>query len=213
MSRVVTVGAVTRVRRASGAIAAGAAAVLALSGCITIVTDGDRDRGPRAEIPADVARADVMFAQMMIPHHEQAVEMSELMLDRDDISPEIVELATVIIAEQEPEIALMESWLADWGMPSMRGMGGGMGGGGHEGHGMGGMLSDAELRAIAEADGVDAERLYLDGMIEHHEGAIDMAQRVLDTGRSQDVAELARAIITSQTREIALMRELLQERS
>ena len=122
-------------------------------------------------------------------------------------TPERAEQVADVIAAQAPEIELMEGWLDDWGVPSM----GGAMGDGHGGHGdggPGGMMSDDDLDAIAEAQGDEAELLYLEGMIEHHEGAIDMAQDVLDDGESTEVAELAETIITTQQDEIDLMRDL-----
>ena len=204
-------------RRASVALAGVAALALALTGCVTVNTGGSGGGmggmgDGMDDLPAGVNRADAMFAMMMIPHHEQAVEMSELMLGRDDIDAEIVDLAEQIIAAQAPEIELMEGWLDDWGVPSM----GGAMGGGHGGHGdggPGGMMSDDDLDKIEEAQGDEAELLYLEGMIEHHEGAIDMAQDVLDDGESTEVAELADTIITTQQDEIDLMRDLIAARS
>lgn len=205
-------------RRASVAagIAGTAALALSLVGCVTVNTGGSNGPGgmPMGDLPDGVNQADAMFTMMMIPHHEQAIEMSELMLGRDDIDPEIVELAEEIIAAQDPEIELMEQWLDEWGVPSMPGAG--AGGGGHGGHGdggPGGMMSDDDLDAIEDAEGDEAERLYLEGMIEHHEGAIDMAQDVLDDGESTDVAELAETIIETQQVEIDLMRDLVADRS
>jgi len=199
------------------ALAGVAALALALTGCVTVNTGGSGGGmggmgDGMDDLPAGVNRADAMFAMMMIPHHEQAVEMSELMLGRDDIDAEIVDLAEQIIAAQAPEIELMEGWLDDWGVPSM----GGAMGDGHGGHGdggPGGMMSDDDLDAIAEAQGDEAELLYLEGMIEHHEGAIDMAQDVLDDGESTEVAELADTIITTQQDEIDVMRDLIAARS
>lgn len=191
-----------------------------IAGCVTVSTGGSNGPGgmPMGDLPDGVNQADAMFTMMMIPHHEQAIEMSELVLGRDDIDPEIVDLAEQIIAAQDPEIELMEDWLDDWGLPSMGGaMGGGHGGGhggdgGDGGDGPGGMMSDDDLEAIEDAEGDEAERLYLEGMIEHHEGAIDMAQDVLDDGESTDVAELAETIIETQQVEIDLMDDLLAER-
>ncbi|MDO8338364.1 MAG: DUF305 domain-containing protein [Microcella sp.] len=200
-------------RRASvvAAIAGTAALALALAGCATVNTGGSTGPGgmPLGDLPDGVNQADAMFTMMMIPHHEQAIEMSELVLGRDDIDPEIVELAEQIIAAQDPEIELMEEWLDEWGVPTMPG-------GGHGGHdggdGPGGMMSDDDLEAIEEAEGDEAERLYLEGMVEHHEGAIDMAQDVLDDGESTEVAELAETIIETQQVEIDAMNDLLAER-
>ncbi|GGI46183.1 uncharacterized protein (DUF305 family) [Agromyces flavus] len=204
------------------AIAAGGALVLALSGCIVVNPgggDGDRDdmhdgmgdgMHDQSSEWEDVSRADVMFAQMMIPHHEQAIEMSQFILADDGVRPEVLQLALDIEAAQAPEIELMESWLDEWGVPSMggdgRGAAGGMGG-----SGMGGMLSDAEMDELESADGAEAERLYLEGMIEHHEGAIAMAERHQDRGEDDDVLELSASIIVSQAAEIERMEGLLAD--
>ena len=151
-----------------------------------------------SELPADVNNADIMFTTMMIPHHEQAIEMADLILDEDGIDPEVVALAETIKAAQGPEIELMESWLDDWGtgMGDMGGMGDGM-------------MSDTDMQALEDATGDEASRLFLEQMIEHHEGAIDMAQSEVDNGENPDVIGLAETIIESQTAEIATMEEIL----
>ena len=205
------------------AIAWGSALVLALSGCIVVNPgggdDGDRDgmhdgmgddMHDQSSEWEDVSRADVMFAQMMIPHHEQAIEMSQLVIADDGVRPEVVQLARDIQAAQAPEIALMESWLDDWGVPSMGGDGDGAAGG-MGGSGMGGMLSDAEMDELEAADGAEAEQLYLEGMIEHHEGAIAMAERHQQRGEDDEALDLSASIIVSQTAEIELMEELLAD--
>lgn len=207
MTRTTSIRPARRRASVAAAIAGTAALALALVGCVTVNTGGSDGPGgmPMGDLPDGVNQADAMFTMMMIPHHEQAIEMSELMLGRDDIDPEIVELAEQIIAAQDPEIELMGEWLDDWGVPSMPG-------GGHGGHGAGdpgGMMGDDDLEAIEDAEGDEAERLYLEGMIEHHEGAIDMAQDVLDDGESTEVAELAETIIETQQVEIDLMHQLL----
>lgn len=187
----------TGARRLAALTTLGAAA-LVLSGCATAFSGGMGGR----DLPDDVNASDVMFAQMMIPHHEQAIEMADLVLDTPDIDPAVVDLATEIKAAQGPEIEQMEQWLDDWGMPSMPG--------GHGGHGgMDGMLSDDELQRLDDAEGDEATRLFLEGMIEHHEGAIDMADDVIDDGENPDVRALAEVIITTQQAEIDLMRDLL----
>ncbi|GAA1693922.1 hypothetical protein GCM10009792_12500 [Microcella alkalica] len=208
MTRMTIAQPARRRASAAAAIASTAALALALAGCVTVNTGGSNGPGgmPMGDLPDGVNQADAMFTMMMIPHHEQAIEMSELMLGRDDIDPEIVALAEQIIAAQDPEIELMEQWLDDWGLPSMPGGGHG---GGHGDGGPGGMMSDGDLDAIEGAEGDEAERLYLEGMIEHHEGAIDMAQDVLDDGESTDVAELAETIIVTQQVEIDRVHQLL----
>jgi uncharacterized protein (DUF305 family) len=98
----------------------------------------------------------------------------------------------------------MQSWLEEWGMGDVAGMG--------DMPGMGdGMLSQEELEALGEASGPAAARLFLEQMIAHHEGAIDMAEQELANGADADVLELARTIVTTQTEEIALMREILAD--
>ena len=148
--------------------------------------------------------ADVMFAQMMIPHHEQAVEMSTLAETRAS-SPEIKALAAEIKGAQQPEIDQMTAWLEEWGMPVMSGMDAM---GEHGGHGMSGMLTDEQLQQLADAQGPEFDRLFAEFMILHHEGAIDMAEDVADS-KDPRVAALAAAIITTQAEEIAQMRAFL----
>ena len=149
--------------------------------------------------------ADAMFAQMMIPHHEQAVEMSTLAETRAS-SPEIKELAAEIKAAQQPEIDQMTAWLEEWGMPVMSGMDAM---GEHGGHGMSGMLTDEQMQELADAQGPEFDRLFAEFMILHHEGAIDMAEDVVDS-KDPRVAALAQAILATQAEEIAQMQAFLE---
>ena len=128
--------------------------------------------------------ADVMFAQMMLPHHSQAIEMSDILLDKQDIPADVTALAEQIKAAQGPEIAQLESWLAQWGEPT-------------------------EMPALSEAQGADAARLFLEQMIAHHEGAVDMAQTEIEDGQFPEAVEMARTIVDTQQQEIETMRELL----
>ena len=153
---------------------------------------------------AEFDQADIMFAQMMIPHHEQAIEMSDIILAKDGVDPEVVELAEEIKAAQGPEIEQMESWLDEWGVPTMMdddGMGGM--------DGMAGMLTEEEIDALEAADGATGTTLFLEGMIEHHEGAIDMAEQHQENGESDEALELSASIIETQTAEIERMQQLL----
>ncbi|MBG6224092.1 uncharacterized protein (DUF305 family) [Arthrobacter sp. CAN_A2] len=170
-----------------------------------------------SEATAEHNQADVMFTRMMIPHHEQAVEMSDLMLAKDGISPEITDLATRIKDGQGPEIELMQGWLETWddamGPDSMEshdmGDGDDMGSGSGQMEGMEGMMSDDEMSGLASAEGTEASRIFLESMTVHHEGAIDMAQDEIDSGQNPDAIELATTIMTTQQSEIAEMEELL----
>lgn len=176
--------------------------VTALSACMLPATvDAGSGRDDSGE-----NMADVMFVQMMIPHHEQAIEMSDLILQTEGVDPEVAALAEQIRAAQAPEIDLMEQWLDEWGLPSM----GGMGGMDHGGvGGMDGMLTDEQMAELEAADGATGSRLFLELMIEHHVGAVEMAEDAIDDGRSPDVRALAQQIVTSQTAEIDTMRQIL----
>jgi uncharacterized protein (DUF305 family) len=152
---------------------------------------------------------DVAFAQGMIPHHAQAVEMSELAATNTS-DPEVQALATEIIAAQGPEIALMTEWLTAWGaevpdpgasMDENMELAGGMM--------MSGMISDADLDRLRSARDAEFDRLYLELMIQHHEGAIEMAQQELDGGDSPEATALAQRIIDTQQAEITRMEQLL----
>lgn len=192
--------------------AAPVALALALAGC-TNTADNDSsgmpgmDHGgggsssPSAVVQGEFNAADSMFAMMMIPHHEQAIEMSDTILSKSGVDQRVLDLAQQIKAAQAPEIELMQSWLDDWGMPSSGGMEG-------MDHGDG-MMSEDDMAALEAAEGAEAARLYLEQMIEHHQGAIEMAQDELDDGANPGVLALAQRIITSQTAEIATMQELL----
>jgi uncharacterized protein (DUF305 family) len=141
--------------------------------------------------------ADIMFAQMMIPHHQQAVDMGVLAKTRAT-DPKVRELAAKIMGEQAPQIEQMKGWLktANASMDMGHMMGGG------------GMLTDAEMTTLESASGAEFDRLYLTGMIAHHEGAIHMASMVNDS-RNSEVMALGNAIVSSQTQEIAYMKSLL----
>ena len=145
-----------------------------------------------------------MFAQAMIPHHQQAVAMSDMILAKDGIDAKVTDLATQIKAAQAPEIAQMSGWLAGWGenpSPSM-GMDHDMGGG---------MMSQADMDALDQATGKDAARLFLTGMITHHKGAITMAQNEVANGQNPEAIALAQKIITDQQAEITTMNQLLTQ--
>ena len=141
---------------------------------------------------------ELMFASMMIPHHSQAVTMSELAL-ANTTNPEVLALATAIRDAQGPEITQMQSWLdqSDYS-------------GTHAGHmDMGGMLSDEEIAKLAVAKGAAFDRLFLEGMIAHHEGAIQMAEMIKDSTNSE-VKKLFSNIVSSQSAEIEAMKALLK---
>jgi uncharacterized protein (DUF305 family) len=201
-------------------LAAATLAVTGLTGCSTTDTstmpgmDHGSSGSPSAASSSPAASAtpaagphndaDVMFPQAMIPHHQQAVAMSDMILAKDGIDAKVTDLATQIKAAQAPEIAQMSGWLAGWGenpSPSM-GMDHDMGGG---------MMSQADMDALDQAAGKDAARLFLTGMITHHKGAITMAQHEVANGQSPEAIALAQKIITDQQAEITTMTRLLTQ--
>ena len=172
---------------------------------------------PAPDASADHNDADVVFAQMMIPHHAQAVEMSDIILSKPDVPADVAALAATIKAAQVPEIETMTGWLDAWNQPtepadghSGHGKDGhGTDGHGMDGHGMSGMVDEEGLDQLKAAPGVEASRLFLEQMIGHHEGAVDMAKQELSAGKHAGAIQLARDIITAQEAEIAEMKQLL----
>ncbi|APF40877.1 DUF305 domain-containing protein [Neomicrococcus aestuarii] len=152
---------------------------------------------------ADYNMDDAMFTQMMIPHHQQAVEMSDIVLAKSGLSEEMTTLLNNIKNAQGPEIEKMEGWLEDWGQPTMMSS--------QSGHNMNmdGMVSDAGIQELKDANTQDASKLFLEQMIGHHEGAIEMAEDEVSGGQNKDVIALAQDIITSQKAEITQMKKML----
>lgn len=138
---------------------------------------------------------DQMFAAMMVPHHEQAIVMSELAL-KNSQNPKIIELANQIKTAQAPEIAEMKSWGGDLM-------------GSHAGHQMAGMLSDDEITQLEQASGAAFDQLFLKGMIKHHQGAIEMAEIVISS-KTVAAAKLGKQITETQLAEIEYMKDLLK---
>lgn len=143
---------------------------------------------------------DVMFAQMMIPHHEQALEMADIALDPTvGAGEQVRSLAARIKASQEPEIETMTGLLVAWGKPTA------MDESMDHSEMMSGMLTAAELDELGTLSGTVFDSAWLDAMIRHHEGAIDMANDVLAKGTNTSLASLAKEIIAAQQAEIAEM--------
>jgi uncharacterized protein (DUF305 family) len=157
------------------------------------------------EVGATFGDADVEFAQGMIAHHEQAIEMAELALDPSvGAQAEVVDLATRIRAAQDPEIDQMTAWLDGWGASIVMDTSDG-----HDMSSMAGMMSAEQMDALAQSIGADFDRMLLEMMIEHHEGAIVMAGEAAADGTNADVLALAAEIIATQQAEIDEMRSLL----
>ena len=171
---------------------------LAAAGCGK--DDPSIDTGAAA---TDHNGADVEFAQGMIPHHQQAVEMADMAVARA-ADPAVKDLAATIKQAQGPEIITMRGWLDAWGEKAE-----GSGGHGADMEMSGGMMSDQEMGELEKASGAAFDRLFLTMMVRHHEGAIEMAKSELDEGTYPPAQTLASQITTSQAAEIDQMEGLL----
>lgn len=157
--------------------------------------------------------ADVTFAQQMIVHHRGAIEMAKLAGTRAG-KPEVKALATKIEAAQQPEIEAMSTWLKSWGkdvpvgteMGAMSGMGHGSG----SAAAMPGTMTKDQMAGLEKAAGTDFDRMFLQMMTEHHNGAITMAKEEQAKGKSTDAISLAAKIVADQTAELAQMDQLLK---
>lgn len=151
--------------------------------------------------------ADVAFLAGMKPHHEQAVEMSEIVLAANPPA-EVAAIAQQIKGAQDPEIAQMKTMLTDLGEKVEDTAHSGGHSAGMAGHG--GMMSDGDMDALMKATGADAARLYLEGMVKHHQGAIEASDTEIADGKYSPAIELAKKIKTAQAAEITKMQALLQ---
>lgn len=175
-----------------------ATAALIVAGCGSGNENGATGTG-KSPAASGQSSTDVAFVQGMIPHHEQAVEMAELALaPKAKAGPKVKELAARIKNAQGPEINLMRGWLSQWGEAEMAG-----------GHGTSGMMTQQDFSSLSQADGDQFDDMWLNMMIAHHDGAVEMAQSVKAQGSNPDVMSLADRIISAQKAEIAEMKNLL----
>lgn len=146
---------------------------------------------------------DVMFAQMMIPHHEQAVELAAMVPERST-NQAVIQLASTISGQQQPEITAMKALLLQWDVdPNAESN--------HGGHGMDmqGMVDDATMAKLESLTGREFDTLWLQSMISHHQGAIEMAKAEIANGKSPDMITMAKNIVTAQQAEIDQMKKML----
>ncbi|MGW7427569.1 DUF305 domain-containing protein [Streptomyces sp. NPDC054813] len=201
----------SRTRTRAVLVALTATAALALTACGS--GDGTAHSGTPATAHAGASASgssagahnaqDVTFAQRMIPHHRQALEMAELAAGRAS-STRVKDLAARIEKAQDPEIKTMSGWLKAWGEDvPMAGMD-------HSGHtGMAGMMDDTDMTALKKAEGTDFDTMFLTMMVEHHRGAVEMATTERSQGAYAPATGLAGDIVTAQNAEIKEMKQLL----
>jgi uncharacterized protein (DUF305 family) len=192
--------------RRIAAVLAGAATVTALAACSTTTERPAEPAGHSGhDSPASAAAHnsdDVMFAQMMIPHHRQAVELAALVPEQSS-NAELIDLAAAITAQQQPEIDTMQALLLQWGVtpdaPSAD----------HAGMAMQGMVDDATIVQLQGLTDVAFDELWLKSMIAHHQGAVEMANAEVADGDNPDMTTLARGIVSAQLAEIDRMSLML----
>ncbi|AZI65699.1 DUF305 domain-containing protein [Rhodococcus erythropolis] len=216
--------------------AAATAALFVLTACNSSNSDGTTSTPMSMSVEssssADASthnQADVTFAEQMIPHHSQAVEMSDMLLSKDGIDPRVTALAEQIKAAQGPEIEQLQAWLTSWGQSSSSsGMNMPTTSHNMEGMtpstsmnmpmpsesmgtmpGMEGMMSADDMTALQNAQGTDAAKLFLTQMIDHHRGAVAMAQTEVDSGQYPEAISMAQTIISTQNEEITTMEGIL----
>jgi uncharacterized protein (DUF305 family) len=190
------------------AVVVAVAAALFLVSCSSAPSDAPTDHQNTDEPvitgePAGFNADDVAFATNMIPHHQQAVDLSALAPERST-DPELLELAARISAAQQPEIETLKVFLVQWKENTDTGSG-------HGGHGgtMQGMVDEATMTRLESLSGAEFDTLWLESMISHHQGAIEMAKAEIANGENVDAKRLAQRIIDTQQAEIGQMKQML----
>ena len=161
-------------------------------------SSGHMGHGSSSSSNPNYTGADIMFLQMMIPHHQQAIDISNLAMKASS-DPELLELAKIIARDQAAEIKQMKAWLKDAGASGDMG---------HSMDGMGGMLNEDDLAALSAATGKEFDTLWLKGMTEHHDGAIHMTQMIEDA-QNADIKAFGTKVIKDQSEQIAQMKKML----
>ncbi|BDT97644.1 MULTISPECIES: DUF305 domain-containing protein [Nocardia] len=195
------------ITRTRSVLVLAAVAAVGLAGCGDADTGHTTEHGTSATTSASTSAparaeyddADVTFLQMMYPHHAQAVDMARLVPSHTD-NQQLRALATQVEQAQAPEMQQITALLQSFGKPAPTTS---------EGHGGHGMMSAEQMAALRAASGPDFDRQWLTMMIEHHQGAITMAETELADGRNADAKALAQAIIAAQRVEIEQMRTML----
>jgi len=173
---------------------------LSISGCASASNKGMDHEGHSSEASGDLSSDDIMFLQMMIPHHQQAIDISDLALTKSAES-ELLALAKNIRDEQAAEIVTMKAWLDAAGADLEMDHG--------ASHSMSGMLSDSELAALDKATGKSFDALWLKAMTGHHTGAIDMAA-MIENAKSAEIKSFGEGIVASQSAQNKAMAAMIK---
>ncbi|MFE7720153.1 DUF305 domain-containing protein [Nocardia rhizosphaerihabitans] len=201
---------ITRTR--ATVLAVSAASVLLLAACGEDTDSATHDThsstssasatSATAAARTDFNDADVTFLQMMYPHHAQAVEMAKMVPSHTQ-NQQLIALAAEVEKAQAPEMQQITGLLTSFGKPAPSASEG------HDGHAMPGMMTDAQMSALQSAQGAEFDKQWLEMMIDHHEGAVDMARTELAGGVNPESRQLATAIVAAQEAEINTMRGML----
>ena len=192
------------------AAAAAAAVLLLASGC----SAGSEE--PNADGPAVASAgqggandADRHFVEKLQPHHDQAVEMSKMVLAKKaGVDSEVQEIARQIAEVSEDELDTVNAWILAWGSAAAEGQGHGAEEDPNHHGGAGGLMTEGQMRLLDQLDGLDAQQVYLDGMVKHHQGAVALTETQIREGTHPDAVALAREILARQQSEITRLQEL-----
>jgi uncharacterized protein (DUF305 family) len=212
VSRANTLEKCDKILRCASAVAM-SVAVLLLLGCSDQSSSGGGGAAAPTEavsgVAADVNQEDVRFARLMAPHHDQAISMCEMVLSKKrGVKPEVRDLAQQIGKVRESQIETLNGWIQSWDP------GGDLEPAEDENaphHGGHGLMTERQMQELDLADGPAAQKLFLEGMIRHHEGAFSIAEAEVTGGSYPDAVELAKEIVATQKAEIATMQQILTQ--
>ena len=200
-----------KILRRAFAVAASVAVLLVL-GCSGQSSSGGGSAAPTeavSGVAADVNQEDVRFARLMAPHHDQAASMCEMVLSKKrGVKPEVHDLAEQIGKVRESQLETLNGWIQSWDP------GGDLEPAEDENaphHGGHGLMTERQMQELDLADGPAAQKLFLEGMIRHHEGAVAIAEAEVTGGSHPDAVELAKEMVATQQAEIATMQLILTQ--
>lgn len=189
--------------------AAAAVAVLLLGAGCSAGSEGPTPGGPAVASAGQGGAndADRHFVEKLQPHHDQAVEMSKMVLAKNPgVDSEVQEIARQIAEVSEDELDTVNAWIAAWGSAAAEGHGAEEDPNHHGG--AGGLMTEGQMLLLDQLDGLDAQQVYLDGMVKHHQGAVALTETQIREGTHPDAVALARKILARQQSEIARLQEL-----
>lgn len=190
------------------AVTAVATALLLATGCGVGSDESIQENPPAASaVPRDANDADRHFVEQLQPHHDQAIEMSKMVLAKESgVDPEVRALAEQIVATSEKELERINSWLTSWGPAATAGHGSEEEPDHHGG--TGGLMTEGQMQLLDQLDGPTAQQVYLEGMVKHHQGAVALTETQIREGRHPEAVAFSREVLARQQSEIARLQEL-----